>query len=170
MKGISSNVCEYYFYFMYRLLVATTLVFTCHTLYGQGTIMGSVVDENNAVLAGASIILKEANLATTSDVNGNYRLKNVPSGKYTLSVTFVGFQQYSQAIEITKNSNTAVKIQMLPGDVRLSDVVVSASAHQNINTLSSVDIKLRPTNNSQDILRMVPGLFIFFQCGNFCKH
>ncbi|HYI78898.1 MAG TPA: TonB-dependent receptor, partial [Chryseolinea sp.] len=47
----------------------------------------------------------------------------------------------------------------------LADLVVSASAEQPMNTLSPLDIKLRPTNTSQDILRMVPGLFIAQHAG-----
>ena len=54
---------------------------------------------------------------------------------------------------------------MKPGDIQLADLVVSASAEQPVNTLSPLDIKLRPTNTSQDILRMVPGLFIAQHAG-----
>ena len=48
---------------------------------------------------------------------------------------------------------------------KLDDVVVAASNERSVNTISSLDIKLRPTNTSQDILRMVPGLFIAQHAG-----
>ncbi|CAN0329520.1 unnamed protein product, partial [Phaeothamnion confervicola] len=52
-----------------------------------------------------------------------------------------------------------------PGSIELADVVISASTDRPMNTLSPIDIKLRPTNTSQDILRMVPGLFIAQHAG-----
>jgi hypothetical protein len=61
---------------------------------------------------------------------------------------------------------TAVFNAMLkPGDLLLEDVVVQDQLVQETNTLSQVDIRLRPINTSQDILRMVPGLFIAQHAG-----
>ncbi|MBA4057259.1 MAG: TonB-dependent receptor, partial [Marivirga sp.] len=54
---------------------------------------------------------------------------------------------------------------MKPGDVQLADVTVTGVDEKSINTFSTLDIKLRPANTSQDILRMVPGLFIAQHAG-----
>ena len=43
----------------------------------------------------------------------------------------------------------------------LSEVTINASSNNGIfKTISDLDIHLRPINNSQEVLRMVPGLFI----------
>ena len=49
---------------------------------------------------------------------------------------------------------------MLPTSVNLSEVMVSSLRANDQQLISSLDIKLRPITNSQEILRLVPGLFI----------
>jgi hypothetical protein len=45
--------------------------------------------------------------------------------------------------------------------VRIEEVQLKSSVKNNIfQTISDLDIHLRPINNSQEILRSVPGLFI----------
>ena len=135
------------------------------TVNGQGIIVGSVLDENKASLAGAHIFLKETSTGTIANGNGQFRLKDIPKGTYTLSVSFIGYETLSQSVAVNDKSTSSLELVMKPGDIQLADLVVSASAEQPINTLSPLDIKLRPTNTSQDILRMVPGLFIAQHAG-----
>ncbi|HZI24015.1 MAG TPA: TonB-dependent receptor, partial [Chryseolinea sp.] len=135
------------------------------TVNGQGIIVGSVLDEDKASLAGAHIFLKETSTGTIANGNGQFRLKNIPKGTYTLSVSFIGYETLLQSVVVNDKSTSSLELIMKPGDIQLADLVVSASAEQPMNTLSPLDIKLRPTNTSQDILRMVPGLFIAQHAG-----
>ncbi|HZB13482.1 MAG TPA: TonB-dependent receptor [Chryseolinea sp.] len=135
------------------------------TVNGQGIIVGSVLDEDKASLAGAHIFLKETSTGTIANGNGQFRLKDIPKGTYTLSVSFIGYETLSQSVVVNDKSTSSLELVMKPGDIQLADLVVSASAEQPMNTLSPLDIKLRPTNTSQDILRMVPGLFIAQHAG-----
>lgn len=47
----------------------------------------------------------------------------------------------------------------------MEDVVVTQNLDQNSNTISAVDIQFRPINTSQDVLKIVPGLFIAQHAG-----
>lgn len=52
-------------------------------------------------------------------------------------------------------------IYLDPKVTSLSEVTINASSNTGIfKTISDLDIHLRPINNSQEIMRMVPGLFI----------
>ncbi|MCC9166638.1 TonB-dependent receptor plug domain-containing protein [Pontibacter harenae] len=51
------------------------------------------------------------------------------------------------------------------GDCKLSEVSVTANREKLLNTISAVYINLRPRQNSQEVLRMVPGLFIAQHAG-----
>ena len=50
---------------------------------------------------------------------------------------------------------------MDPGRVDLEEVVIAPSlSGSSFHTLSTLDLRLRPVNSSQDLMRLVPGLFI----------
>ena len=150
---------------MKKTLLILSILVLCFTAKGQGIIAGRVLDEHKESLAGAHIFLKETSFGTIANGNGQFRLKDIPTGTYTLAVSFIGYETLSQSVDVNDKSTLSLELVMKPGDIQLEDLVVSASADQPVNTLSPLDIKFRPTNTSQDILRMVPGLFIAQHAG-----
>ena len=59
----------------------------------QFNISGKVSEKNNnSTLPGATIRLKGKTTVSASDANGKYEFKNLPSGNYTLVVSFLGYQ------------------------------------------------------------------------------
>jgi len=145
---------------MKRTVLILFLLSSVWSLGAQGIISGYVSEENtNQALPGAHILLEGSSIGAISDTDGHFRLKNVVPGAYTARVSFVGYHTVSQSVEVSDDFNTTLVIQMKPGDLELDDITISASNEQSINTFSPLDIKLRPTNTSQDVLRLVPGLF-----------
>lgn len=60
------------------------------------TIRGTIVDMvTQSPLPGASVVITDAAefTGTTTDVNGNFTLHNVPVGKHTLQITFLGYKE-----------------------------------------------------------------------------
>ncbi len=151
---------------MKKILLTLEMLCMCLLAGAQGIISGKVIDDKKEVLPGAHVLLKEAPLTgAIADQHGNFKLKNLPAGEYTIIVSFIGYETTFQQIKVDDNSITKVSLRLIPGNVQLRDLVISGSLDQPVNTLSPVDIKLRPTNTSQDILRMVPGLFIAQHAG-----
>jgi hypothetical protein len=83
-----------------RLLVVF-VVLSAAMLVGQtfrGTILGSVTDSSGAVVAGATVKLR--NLATglerttTTSADGSYSVPELPIGTYSVTVTQTGFQTF----------------------------------------------------------------------------
>jgi outer membrane receptor protein involved in Fe transport len=106
-----------------------------------------------------------ANVATVTDVFGGFILKDLPAGTHTLSITYLGFETLTQSFEIQDNESKELKLQLKSGGLQLNEVTVSAGDKRNLNAVNSVDIGLRPVNSSQDILRVVPGLFMAQHAG-----
>jgi outer membrane cobalamin receptor len=150
---------------MKRILFTLSIFTLSLTSFAQGIITGKTFDENKKALTGAHILLKETGTVTIADAVGNFRINNIPEGNYTLQVSFIGYETISQVVELKHGSTTFVEVKMKAGNIKLGDLVVSSSAQQPFNTLTPVDIQLRPTNTSQDILRIVPGLFIAQHAG-----
>ncbi len=151
---------------MKRITITLFLSVICFMIHGQGMISGTVREDNSTeALTGAFIRIAGSDIAAVADDQGNFKLKNIQPGYHTLNVTFVGYQSYSDSVEVLDQSTTTLSINMKPGDIQLSDITITANQLQSANTLSQLDIRLRPTNTSQDILRMVPGLFIAQHAG-----
>lgn len=65
-----------------------------------------------------------------------------------------------------KNHETSdLNIYLEAEIARLKEVKIVSDQKVNSNVISKIDIATRPINNAQDILRIVPGLFIAQHAG-----
>ena len=61
-----------------------------------GTIYGTVVDRQNGdPLMGATVFLEGTNWGTLCDLDGSFRLIDIPVGKYVLIESMIGYQKMS---------------------------------------------------------------------------
>ncbi|MBT1686713.1 carboxypeptidase-like regulatory domain-containing protein [Fulvivirgaceae bacterium PWU37] len=146
---------------LYIVLLAPTLLFAQET----GTLTGTITQEGKAPLQDVNIYLPTLSRGTSTDKLGRFKLTNLPAGQHDIHISFVGYAAVQQPVMIQANETTVFNATLKPGDLLLEDVVVQDQLVQETNTLSQVDIRLRPINTSQDILRMVPGLFIAQHAG-----
>jgi hypothetical protein len=129
----------------------------------QGTIRGTVYQKNSQEpVVGANVILLNTNRAVATDIFGNYQFNDLPAGDYEIKISYIGFDSYVAKVSVKDNETTTLQTYLNDGKLELAEITVTAPTNRfaNANTISQVDVKLRPINNSQDILRIVPGLFI----------
>lgn len=84
-------------------------------------ITGKVIDENGNPLTGASVRVKGTALGASTDANGVYLLKGVPSDA-TLVISFIGYE--SKETEV--NNRTSIEIQLMPEMKAMQEVFVGA--------------------------------------------
>jgi len=97
-----------------------------------------------------------SNTAAT-DRSGNFQL-SLPADSAVLLVSFIGYQQ--QHILVKSNLKRIV-IPLSRQRIDLKEVIISpAFSNNSFHTLSAIDLNIRPFNSSQDLMRLVPGLFI----------
>jgi iron complex outermembrane receptor protein len=66
------------------------------------SIRGKVIHlENNEPILGAYIWIQETNTGTVTDENGNFTLKNLCQGSYTITIQYLGHQEIQEKIELT---------------------------------------------------------------------
>lgn len=71
------------------------LIFSLSVFAQTGTLKGKVVDkEDGEILIGANVILLGTKFGAASDIDGNYEIKNIPVGNYSVKVSFVGYKTY----------------------------------------------------------------------------
>ena len=123
----------------------------------QHSITITVYDkENNEILSGASVTKDKGLQIQSTNSNGKTTILQVEEGDL-VQVSFIGYESKWEIIPAAKN----LKVYLSRTTHLLNDVIVSNEhIRQNINTISRVDLNKRPFQSSQDILRIVPGLFI----------
>ena len=70
--------------------------------YSQSTLIGKITDLNNNPLVGVDIYAPNLHRGTTTDENGTYILKNLPSGNIKIVFAFLGFKSVVKSIEFDK--------------------------------------------------------------------
>ncbi len=148
----------------YFYVIINYFLFISFHCYAQQTIKGKVVDKiTREPLEAALIIDNNTKSETLSDKDGNFSLKNARNND-SLLVSFIG---YTSQVLFVDNSANAITVKLERGSVDLKDIVISARLN-SISTsraLSSIDLNMKPARSAQDLLRLVPGLFIAQQVG-----
>ncbi|HNL40045.1 MAG TPA: carboxypeptidase-like regulatory domain-containing protein, partial [Saprospiraceae bacterium] len=63
----------------------------------QRAVTGTVTGDDGEALVGASVRVKDANVGTATDVNGQYKIQ-VPAGATTLVVSYTGYSTQEVAL------------------------------------------------------------------------
>ena len=132
------------------------------TITAQNTITGKVLDAisrqpQEAVSVSSAT---NANQKTLTDEYGNFSLK-CTDPQTGLVVSHIGFKTAT----INLDGKTDLKIELQPNAISLEDVKLQSTAITKFNTLAKIDLALNPVKNTQELLRLVPGLFIAQHAG-----
>ena len=139
-------------------------IFTLSAQAQLGILSGRINQQDGEPLPAANILVAN-NKGTVSDVLGNFQIANLPSGTQSVLVSFIGFESVSQNVIIEQGKETRLDVTLKAGSLQLADITVTANNGKQLTSISAIDIKLRPVNTAQDVLRMVPGLFIAQHAG-----
>jgi iron complex outermembrane receptor protein len=67
----------------------------------KGSFSGKITNaKTNSPLAGASIYLSDARMGTTTDLNGEFTLKNIPEGRHLIEISHIGFSSLVESVDI----------------------------------------------------------------------
>ena len=91
--------------------------------YAQTTISGTVNDDSGQPIPGANVIILGTSTGTVTDFDGGFTLTSSQNPPFTIQVSSVGFETFSQ--EITSN-NQKLNVILNEGTA-LDEVVISAS-------------------------------------------
>ena len=131
-------------------------------IQAQTFIKGKVIDANSRQpLENATITNSDAPASNTfTDQYGNFSL-NTRKAKLNLSVSYIGYK----AVTVSAEGNKDIKIEMNPDAISLKDIVLSSNSATKFSTIAKIDLDLKPVRNTQELLRLVSGLFIAQHAG-----
>ncbi len=136
------------------------LLLPIYALAHKGSVRGKITDSKTGKgIEGVNIYIRDHKGSTLTNAFGQFLLRDIEPGDYVLSIGHVGFETIEKTIKVEDGITTDIEVALLTAAVNLNEVTINAVKIQAVNTISDVDIKLRPVNSSQDFMRMIPGLF-----------
>ena len=153
--------------FFTRLYLLSLLLFQGLASLAQPGVLEGVLQDSDTKtpITGASINLGVTNKFDNTDAFGSFRFINLVPGQYELIASHIGYRTEIVPVEIKAGMASTIAVQLKKSTVDLSEITLNSKKTNSFNTIGQVDILLRPVNTSQDILRMVPGLFIAQHAG-----
>lgn len=150
---------------------------TTAVLAQTGTIRGTIKDgKTKESLIGCTVQVYGTQLGTTTDIEGNFTLANVPAATHKVVISYVSYQtKVIQNVRVESGNTTAIETELDEEGKSLQEVVVRANKATNTEIAVITEIKqLKPIAvgisaqqivKSQDrdaaaAIRRVPGVSI----------
>jgi len=158
---------------LFLLFLTTIASFSQDTNSGEVTkqkftISGTIIDANsNETLIGVNVSIPELKTGVTTNEYGFYSI-TLPKGNYTLQITYLGFQNVEEKIQLFQNTKKSFKL--VSGEQQLKEIVVTSNKksiniktpEMSVNKLSMGTIKKMPVVLGEtDVLKsilLLPGV------------
>jgi uncharacterized membrane protein len=151
----------------FKIIIAAYIAVFSNISFAQNAdIQGKVYDsESKLPLNGAIISLQNYYLTTSTNELGVYNFNNLFEGNYKIRIELIGYKAITINIEIYSADSALPVTYLIADPLTISQIDVTATALYGKITVSPIDMILRPKSTAQDLLKLVPGLFIAQHAG-----
>ncbi|HEV8157629.1 MAG TPA: carboxypeptidase-like regulatory domain-containing protein, partial [Pyrinomonadaceae bacterium] len=150
-KYISIIFASVYFLMLFQMSILTV---AAQTSISSGTITGTAVDPNNAVVSNANVEVFNAvtnyRQVGQTDSDGNFRFNNVPFNNYRLTINADGFEALVRQIAV----RTIVPLNLNSQSLAVLGTQAAVEVTSDQNLLENVPTT--QTNVNQTLLQRLP--------------
>ncbi|MCW5922356.1 MAG: carboxypeptidase regulatory-like domain-containing protein [Saprospiraceae bacterium] len=152
---------------IHPFLLPLMLLLTTASIFAQtSTLRGVVLDKQaETPLIGATVVLlasaatseADAPLGATTDVNGKFTIANVPVGRQTLRVTYLGYEpQTIPNILVTAGKEAQLDVRLEESFTKMGEVVITAQVNKDkpMNDLATISAR---QFNTEEVMRYSGG-------------
>ncbi len=144
--------------------------FSSHAQEKKGSISGHVTDVNHDALVGARVEVQPNGYAVTTDAQGAFTISDLTPGKYTLTVSYVGFKPFSKDVTVAAgvtNADAMLDIEtvneqvIVPGERERGEVEAinrEMNADNILQVLPAEVITSLPNTNIADAVGRLPSV------------
>ncbi|MCB9258206.1 MAG: TonB-dependent receptor [Ignavibacteriales bacterium] len=139
-------------------LIFILLIMLSQLIFSQniGEITGKVIDRvTKEGLPGVNVIVEETNFGSSTDLNGEFKIQNIPVGNYKVRASFIGYDAITKADVIVNSAKpTFLEFRLSESIIELEGVTVTS----NFFETSPVDVNSVKKFSYEEI-RRAPGGF-----------
>ncbi len=156
----------------FKNLLFVAMIFVSASVLGQTKISGTVVDESNQSLPGASILEKGTMNGTETDFDGKFSLK-AGSKTGVLIISFIGYK--TKEVAFTSENANIGNIQLEEGGSTLDEIIITSTSFAidrktpvAVSTIKAADIERKlGTQEFPEVLKSTPGVYATKSGGGF---
>ncbi len=150
--------------YLYLLIILTT-----NAVAQNSTIKGTITDsETGRPIEDVVVSIEQTNSHTHTDEQGKYFFLTINAGNYDIDFNKIGYKRKNISVNVAESESKILDLTLSYTAPSLSSVNISADrpvSAASSKYISSIDFENRPKNSAQDMLRLVPGLFIAQHAG-----
>ena len=136
------------------VILAALLHMQAFAQNANGTLSGTVKTSDGAPASFVTVMLKDTKKGTTTSENGEYTIKGLKAGTYTLKVSSTGLQTQEKTVEIVAGQNTSSDFRLAESANRLTEIQITTrkTTNQKITTVGKSGILVRDLPQSVQVL------------------
>ena len=140
-------------------------------LLADSTIKGRITDiDNGEPLMGANVILTSDALSiptgSATNENGAYRVDNLPPVLYLIKVSYIGYDDASQSIQLKEDATEIIDLEIKSAAIMFQTYVVTASRRREriedapaaISVITERNIRRESNTNLGDYMKAIKGV------------
>jgi outer membrane receptor for ferrienterochelin and colicins len=108
------------------IILFLSTFFPC-SIYGQTTNISGKITFENEPLPFANISLLGTNLGGVSDIEGNFKIRNIPLKTYSIMVSIVGFESQKKNIKLLTTNEIVLNFSLKESLNSLDEIVLSGT-------------------------------------------
>jgi len=114
---------------MIKTIFSILLLTISLSAFSQSILSGKVTDDvTGEPLAGANIYISKLEKGTITDLDGNFKLYNLPEGKHSMLISSLGYSTKTELLNIPNSSQILIKLK--PSAIEMEAVIVSTPFHK----------------------------------------
>ncbi len=159
------------------IILLASLVYTCVAatdlllaITNEAEIVGKVIAEKGgSPLPHVEVFIEELRRGDVSDENGEFRLSQLPPGKYIVSFRLLGYEDYNQPnVVLTSNETIKINVSLTPNVLEMNSLLVTATRTadasydlpQMVSVVTARKIHERNAQQTPELLREESGLTV----------
>lgn len=155
------------FRFLVNAIIGVALIINAAYAGETGRIKGKVTDaKTGEPLIGANIVVEGTMLGAATDINGEYLIINVPAGRQTLVISYIGYQtQRRTDVLVIVDQTITQDFKLSPATVEVGVVEVRAKREAIVRTdpttsryMTTEEFAKMPVATLADIIRLQAGI------------
>ena len=146
-----------------KLCIFLIINFFAISAIAQVRISGRVTGNDGNGVSGISVVIKNTNYGTATDVNGNYVLAApVKPGNYVLEFSGVGFKTRESSVRVGNDQNYTADVQLSTDPLGMDEVIITGnlgrtSKRQIGNSISTINSSQLQNTGAQNLSAILNG-------------
>src|SRR5437016_10009888 len=142
---------------LWALVAIVTLGLAALAQERKGAITGHVADSSGGALIGAHITVQPGRVSVVSDARGQFFINDLEPASYTVTITYVGFEAFTQRLNVAAGQAASVDAKL---EVESQNLKVLVTAERASGEAEAVNRELTADNIVQvlpaEVIRSLP--------------